>query len=106
MAFLFNPFHAPVLRRVLRAWSRPLADRPGELDILYVNDEQKNVLAREPGFARLFRLHIRRWRLMPKRTRDSEKPARRGIRRHALGGLLHLPVERGKDGEQPLAPSS
>jgi len=60
VAFLFNPFHAPVLRRVLRAWRRSLANRPGELDILYVNDEQKNVLAREPGFTRLFRGPIRR----------------------------------------------
>jgi len=60
VAFLFNPFHALVLRRVLRAWGRALANRPGELDILYVNDEQKNVLAREPGFMRLFRGPIRR----------------------------------------------
>ncbi|HEY1804758.1 MAG TPA: class I SAM-dependent methyltransferase [Terracidiphilus sp.] len=60
VAFLFNPFGAPVLRRLLRAWKRTLADRPGQLDILYVNDEQKNVIRSEPGFERLFRGQIRR----------------------------------------------
>ncbi len=60
LAFLFNPFTAPVLRSLLRGWSRTLANRPGELDILYVNNEQESVLAREPGFTRLFRGPIRR----------------------------------------------
>lgn len=60
VAFLFNPFHAPVLRRVLRSWSSRLRERPGQLDILYVNNEQDGVLAREPGFTRLFRGPIRR----------------------------------------------
>jgi hypothetical protein len=60
VVFLFNPFGAPVLRRVLRAWSRALAGRAQPLDILYVNNEQENVLEREPGFERLFRGPIRR----------------------------------------------
>ena len=60
VVFLFNPFGAPVLRRLLRAWSRTLAERPGQLDILYVNNEQENVLRREPGFERLFHGQIRR----------------------------------------------
>ena len=60
VAFLFNPFGAPVLRRLLRACCRNLAERPGQLDILYVNNEQENVLEREPGFARLFLGHVRR----------------------------------------------
>ena len=60
VAFLFNPFGAPVLRRVLRSWARTLADRSGQLDILYVNNEQENVLRREPGFERLFHGQIRR----------------------------------------------
>jgi hypothetical protein len=60
VVFLFNPFGAPVLRRLLRAWSRTLAKRAGELDILYVNNEQENVLRREPGFERLFHGQIRR----------------------------------------------
>jgi hypothetical protein len=60
VAFLFNPFGAPVLRRVLRAWTRTLAERGGQLDILYVNNEQENVLRCEAGFERLFHGQIRR----------------------------------------------
>lgn len=60
VAFLFNPFGAPVLRRLLRAWSHKLVNRPRQLDILYVNHEQESVLEREPGFQRLFRGQIRR----------------------------------------------
>ena len=60
VAFLFNPFGAPVLRRLLRAWSRTLAEREGQLDILYVNNEQETVLKREPRFECLFHGQIRR----------------------------------------------
>ncbi len=60
VAFLFNPFGAPVLRRLLRSWSQRLASHASWLDILYVNNEQENVLAREPGFTRLFRGQVRR----------------------------------------------
>jgi hypothetical protein len=60
VAFLFNPFGAPVLRRLLRAWAESFANRPRQLDILYINREQENVLARETGFVRLFRGQVRR----------------------------------------------
>lgn len=60
LIFLFNPFGATVLQRLLRAWKQKFADHVGQLDILYVNDEQKNVLACEPGFERLYRGQIRR----------------------------------------------
>jgi SAM-dependent methyltransferase len=60
LIFLFNPFGAPVLRRLLRMWKQKFADNAGQVDILYVNDEQKNVLACEPGFERLFCGQIRR----------------------------------------------
>ena len=60
VAFLFNPFGAPVLRRLLRSWSLVLPESAGQLDILYVNNEQESVLAREPGFERLFRGQVRR----------------------------------------------
>lgn len=64
VVFLFNPFAAPVLRRVLRGWtrelSRSLRGRQGQLDILYVNNEQDRVLATEPGFVRLFAGAVRR----------------------------------------------
>jgi len=60
VAYLFNSFGAPVLRRLLRKWKRTLAERAGQLDILYVNNEHENVLRREPGFERLFHGQIRR----------------------------------------------
>jgi predicted RNA methylase len=60
VAFLFNPFGAPVLRRLLRNWSRALAARSTPLDILYVNNEHDVVLKSEPGFERLFFGQIRR----------------------------------------------
>ena len=60
VVFLFNPFGAPVLRRLLKAWSLSFAGREGELDILYVNNEQENVLQTQPGFTRLFSGQIRR----------------------------------------------
>jgi SAM-dependent methyltransferase len=62
LAFLFNPFGAPVMRRLLTAWSKVLAGRPAPLDILYVNNEQESVLERQAEFARLFLGQIRRSR--------------------------------------------
>ena len=62
VVFLFNPFGAPVLRRLLTAWTRSLAGREGQLDILYVNNEQERVLERQAGFARLFPGEVRRSR--------------------------------------------
>jgi SAM-dependent methyltransferase len=58
--FLFNPFGAPVLRGLLTAWSRSLVGREGQVDILYVNNEQERVLERAAGFERLFAGQIRR----------------------------------------------
>ena len=52
--FMFNPFGAPVLRRLLKTWCKNLAGREGQFDILYVNNEQELVLRRYPGMVRLF----------------------------------------------------
>ncbi|MGH9640169.1 MAG: class I SAM-dependent methyltransferase [Bryobacteraceae bacterium] len=60
VAFLFNPFGAPVLRRMLANWTRTLASYRAQLDLLYVNNEQERVLERQPGFKRLFAGQIRR----------------------------------------------
>jgi predicted RNA methylase len=43
VAFLFNPFGSVVMRRWLREVTQAFAGRPGELDILYVNNEQEGV---------------------------------------------------------------
>jgi SAM-dependent methyltransferase len=60
--FLFNPFGAVVMRRLLRVLARRFADRPGELDILYVNNEQESELEQARGFVRLFAGKVRRSR--------------------------------------------
>jgi SAM-dependent methyltransferase len=83
LAFLFNPFGAPVMRRVLAAWTKALAGHTGfmdshpsrknknaarvghptaPLDLIYVNNEQERELERQTGFARLFLGQVRRSR--------------------------------------------
>ena len=54
LLFLFHPFEAPVLRALLRRIETQFADRPGLLDILYVNAECADVLDRSPAFERLW----------------------------------------------------
>jgi SAM-dependent methyltransferase len=60
LAFLFNPFGAPVMRRLLTAWRKVLAGKAGQLDLIYVNNEQEHVLEPQSGFARLFMGRVRR----------------------------------------------
>jgi hypothetical protein len=51
---LFHPFEASVLRRFLRVLEQHFAERPGQLDILYINAEHAAVVDRNPAFTRLF----------------------------------------------------
>ena len=62
VVFLFNPFGAPVLRRILSNWTRSLDGCPKLLDILYVNNEQEQVLRVQPGLTRLFAGEVSRSR--------------------------------------------
>jgi SAM-dependent methyltransferase len=62
VAFLFNPFGAPVMRRVLAGMAKDFAGRHGQLDILYVNNEQERVLKRQAGFTQMFLGETRRSR--------------------------------------------
>lgn len=54
LVFLFNPFGASVMRRLLKRLTVAFANRPGQLDLLYVNNEQEAVIERQAGFTRLF----------------------------------------------------
>jgi SAM-dependent methyltransferase len=60
LVFLFNPFGAPVLRRLLKRWRKALAVPStlavpaNGLDLLYVNNEQEGELEAAPGWTRLF----------------------------------------------------
>jgi SAM-dependent methyltransferase len=56
VGFLFNPFGAGVLRKLLKGWSK----RVGALDLLYVNNEQEGVLEEARGWTRLFLGKVRR----------------------------------------------
>lgn len=62
LAFLFNPFAATVMRRLLRHTAATFADRPAQLDLLYVNNEQDGVFEAQRGFRRLFLGQVKRSR--------------------------------------------
>jgi SAM-dependent methyltransferase len=62
LVFLFNPFGAPVMRRLLANLSAENARLAGQLDLLYVNNEQEHVLELQSGFKRLFIGQVRRSR--------------------------------------------
>lgn len=58
--FLYNPFLAPVLRRVLQRLERSLRAHPRELWLLYINPEAAHALAHHPRFVEHTRtlLHV------------------------------------------------
>jgi hypothetical protein len=82
LIFLFNPFGATVMRRLLAVWNNTLGGfagisdshpsrknkdavrvgHPVSLDILYVNNEQESVLEGRAGWTRLFLGKVRRSR--------------------------------------------
>jgi SAM-dependent methyltransferase len=62
LVFLFNPFGATVMRRLLAKLASTFANQPRSLDLLYVNNEQEQVLERTSGFTRIFAGQIRRSR--------------------------------------------
>jgi predicted RNA methylase len=63
VVFLFNPFGASVMRRLLLRLAEAFRDRPGELDLLYVNHEQEHVFEAQRGFVRLFLGQVKRSRV-------------------------------------------
>jgi SAM-dependent methyltransferase len=54
LVYLFNPFAAPVIRRILKRIEVGFADRPNQVDLLYVNHEFQSVLDDRRGFQRLW----------------------------------------------------
>jgi SAM-dependent methyltransferase len=60
VVFMFNPFGAPVMRRLLKNWRKTLAARADDVDLLYVNNEQESVLVGQPGWTRLYLGKVRR----------------------------------------------
>ncbi|MBS1805666.1 MAG: class I SAM-dependent methyltransferase [Acidobacteria bacterium] len=62
LVFLFNPFGASVMRRLLVRLADEFRERHGELDLLYVNREQEHVFEGQSGFVRLFLGEVKRTR--------------------------------------------
>ena len=62
VVFLFNPFAASVMRRLLMRVAEAFRERPGQLDLLYVNHEQEHVFEGQRGFVRLFLGQVKRSR--------------------------------------------
>ena len=62
LVFLFNPFGASVMRRLLARLAELFRDQPGQLDLLYVNREQEHVFEAQRGFTRLFLGNVKRSR--------------------------------------------
>jgi hypothetical protein len=58
LVYLFNPFTSKVLALLLDHIARTFADRPGELDLLYVNAEFGFLLEQHPGFVQLWEMQI------------------------------------------------
>lgn len=54
LVFLFHPFEAPAIQRLLRIIEAQFATRPGHLDVLYVNAEHASLLDRSPVFTCLW----------------------------------------------------
>jgi hypothetical protein len=54
VVFMFNPFGASVMRRLLKRLAVVFVDRATKLDLLYVNHEQDHVIEQQAGFKRLF----------------------------------------------------
>lgn len=60
VAFLFNPFEAPVLRRLLKAWREQYLRQPRPIDLLYINHEQESVLESTRGWRKMYAGKVRR----------------------------------------------
>ena len=54
VAFLFHPFEAPLLKKLLRRMEEQFTGRPGELDVLYVNAECAAVFKANPAFRQVW----------------------------------------------------
>jgi SAM-dependent methyltransferase len=57
--YLFNPFTGKVLAKLLDKIATVFADRPGQVDIVYVNSEFREVLGAHSGFTKLWEKPLR-----------------------------------------------
>ena len=70
LVFLFNPFDIVLMDRLLTRLAQQVLKRPGDLDLLYVNDEQRRLIAEEhPDYTELWRGRIH----LSHEDRDADK---------------------------------
>ena len=55
VGYMFNPFGEPVIKKLVRHLENQFANRPGQLDLLYANDEYQDVMAENARWTRLWR---------------------------------------------------
>ncbi len=58
LIYLFNPFPSEVLAQLIDRIAEAFAGRPGQLDLLYVNAEFRNILDQHPGFTPLWQMPV------------------------------------------------
>ncbi len=101
LAFLFNPFGAVVMRRWLRAVTRSFAARPGELDVLYVNNEQEGVFEDQRNALLRSRTRVEPGRSRPNLVRVFRGPIKRSREDRLADNRI---LARQPDGEYASAP--
>ena len=55
VVYFFNPFREPVLKKFLRHVQEIFENRPGQLDMIYANDELHDTIVKNAGWAELWR---------------------------------------------------
>ncbi len=58
LIYLFNPFPPHVIPQLIDRIAQAFAERPGQLDILYVNAEFRDILDQHPGFTPLWQIPV------------------------------------------------
>jgi SAM-dependent methyltransferase len=56
--FLYNPFGPPVLKKLLDRLEQHFANRPGQLDILYLSPDFESVFQQRPGYHLLWKAEL------------------------------------------------
>ena len=59
LVYLFNPFTSKVIARLLDRIAESFSDRPGQLDLLYVNAEFRDLLDQHTGFTPLWQMPVK-----------------------------------------------
>jgi predicted dehydrogenase len=59
LVYLFNPFPSEIMAQLIDRIATAFADRPGQLDLLYVNAEFSGLIDQHPAFTPLWQMPVR-----------------------------------------------